>query len=109
IHAHGSLMAVKLSRGRVSMERAIIYCRKSPDDETKRSIDLQRDRGEQYAASHGFEVAAVLVDEGVSGAVPMARRAAGARLLEMLRAGEVRHVIAADTSRLGRDSVDVQA
>jgi len=91
------------------MERAIVYCRKSPDDETRRSVELQRLRGEQYADARGFDVAAVLVDEGVSGAVPIAQRPAGAQLLELLRAGDVRHVIAADTSRLGRDSVDVQA
>lgn len=45
----------------------------------------------------------VFADEGISGTVPLSSRPAGARLLEALRAGQIREVAVFRLDRLGRD------
>src|SRR5919201_129520 len=51
------------------MPKAIIYCRVSSDRQVKEGhgLDGQELRCRQFAKVHGYEVAAVFRDEGVSG------------------------------------------
>jgi putative DNA-invertase from lambdoid prophage Rac len=44
------------------------------------SLDVQRRQIEGYAMMHGFELAEVVVEEGVSGSVPIAERPEGGKL-----------------------------
>ena len=53
------------------MPNAIIYCRVSSDRQVKEGhgLDGQELRCRKYAQDHGYEVAAVFRDEGVSGGI----------------------------------------
>jgi hypothetical protein len=67
-------------------------------------LDVQRRQIEGYALMHGFELAEVVVEEGVSGSVPIAERPAGGRLFAKLKKGDV--VIAPKLDRLFRSALD---
>ena len=54
----------------------------------------------------GLEVAAVLREEGVSGAKPLAGRPGGKKLLALVAAGKVGHIVALKLDRLFRDAAD---
>jgi len=77
----------------------IAYYRVSTSDQ---SIESQR-----HALSQGQPFDKEFWDEGVSGAVPAAKRPEFAKLLDYVREGDSIHVYAVD--RLGRDALDVQA
>ena len=77
----------------------IAYYRVSTSDQ---SIESQR-----HALSQGKPFDKEFWDEGVSGAVPAAKRPEFAKLLDYVREGDSIHVYAVD--RLGRDALDVQA
>lgn len=77
----------------------IAYYRVSTSDQ---SIESQR-----HALSQGKPFDKEFCDEGVSGAVPAAKRPEFAKLLDYVREGDSIHVYAVD--RLGRDALDVQA
>lgn len=77
----------------------IAYYRVSTADQ---SIESQR-----HALSQGKPFDKEFWDEGVSGAVPAAKRPEFAKLLDYVREGDSIHVYAVD--RLGRDALDVQA
>ncbi len=76
----------------------IAYYRVSTSDQ---SIEVQRNE-----LGKGVTFAKEFSDEGVSGAIPAAKRPGFAALLAHVRAGDVLHVYAVD--RLGRDAIDVQ-
>jgi putative DNA-invertase from lambdoid prophage Rac len=57
-----------------------------------------------YAMQHGWTLAEVFREEGVSGAIPLADRPAGARLLAVLRAGDV--IVAPKLDRIFRSALD---
>ncbi|MGJ7915454.1 recombinase family protein [Massilia sp. LXY-6] len=76
----------------------IAYYRVSSNSQ---SIDAQR-----AALSNGRTLDREFMDEGVSGAVPAAKRPGFAAMLDYVREGDVIHVYAVD--RLGRDAIDVQ-
>lgn len=67
-------------------------------------LDVQRRQIEGYALMHGFELAEIVVEEGVSGSVPIAERPAGARLSAKLKKGDI--VIALKLDRLFRSALD---
>ena len=96
-------------------ETAIGYIRVSTSDQVDNGVSLeaQRERIGAYALAQGLKLVEIVADEGVSGAKPLAERAAGARLVEVVdrptvrrRAPAVRHVIALKLDRLFRDAVD---
>jgi putative DNA-invertase from lambdoid prophage Rac len=68
------------------------------------SLDTQRRQIEGWAAVKGWDVAAVFVEAGVSGSVPLADRPEGQRLLTTLRPGDV--VITAKLDRMFRSAAD---
>src|SRR5436190_13435080 len=53
------------------LPKAVIYCRVSSDRQVKEGhgLDGQELRCRRYAEEHGYEVAAVFRDEGVSGGI----------------------------------------
>jgi putative DNA-invertase from lambdoid prophage Rac len=76
----------------------IAYYRVSSNSQ---SIDAQRS-----ALSNGRQFDREFMDEGVSGAIPAAKRPGFAAMLSYVREGDCIHVYAVD--RLGRDAIDVQ-
>lgn len=68
------------------------------------SLDVQRRQIEGYAHMHGWELAEVVVEEGVSGSKPITQRPAGGALFARLKAGDI--VIAAKLDRCFRSAVD---
>ena len=78
------------------------------------STDRQADEGESlgvqertiagYAIMHGMTINRTFVERSVSGAKPIGQRPEGAKLLEVLRHGDV--VIAAKLDRLFRSALD---
>ncbi len=83
--------------------RVALYCRVSTDEQAERqTIASQRDFLHRYCDLHGLPIAAVYADDGVSGAVPLADRPAGQRLLTDARAGHFGVVLVYRLDRLGR-------
>jgi DNA invertase Pin-like site-specific DNA recombinase len=100
--------------------RAVLYCRVSKEQARTSGVTLeaQESRLRAYCLSLGLEVAAVVKDDGVSGAVPFAERPAGAQVRELFLAGACNltkgqrrgapsHLVAAKLDRFGRDTADL--
>jgi putative DNA-invertase from lambdoid prophage Rac len=68
------------------------------------SLEVQRREVEGYAHMKGFALDDVIVEEGVSGSVPLADRPAGGPLIAKLAKGDV--VIAAKLDRMFRSALD---
>lgn len=88
--------------------RAAAYLRVSTDEQVKGGVSLadQEERLRAYCTLQGLELAAVVRDEGVSGAKALADRPGGQELLRMIDAGDVEHVVALKLDRLFRDAED---
>src|SRR3984885_386763 len=82
------------------------YCRVSTVRQAAEgeSLDVQRRQIEGYAHMHGLTLTGVVVEEGVSGSVPVAERAAAGPLFAKLTKGDV--VIAPKLDRLFRSALD---
>src|SRR5271166_5043772 len=82
------------------------YCRVSTLKQANEgeSLDVQRRQIEGYALMHGLTLAGVLVEEGVSGSVPVEDRPVGGPLFVKLERGDI--VIAAKLDRLFRSALD---
>lgn len=68
------------------------------------SLEVQRRQIEGYALMKGLVVEQWVVEEGVSGAIPVAKRALGGPMFSALGSGDV--LIAAKLDRLFRSSLD---
>jgi putative DNA-invertase from lambdoid prophage Rac len=82
------------------------YCRVSTMKQAAEgeSLDVQRRQIEGYALMHGLAVDEVVVEEGVSGSVPVEERPVGGPLFAKLQRGDI--VIAAKLDRLFRSALD---
>jgi putative DNA-invertase from lambdoid prophage Rac len=82
------------------------YCRVSTMKQANEgeSLDVQRRQIEGYAHTHVLTLAGVLVEEGVSGSVPVEDRPVGGQLFAKLQRGDI--VIAAKLDRLFRSALD---
>jgi len=91
------------------MTTAAIYTRVSTWEQAERglSLDAQAARCRAYCDKRGWDVVDVLVEQGVSGAVPLGERPAGGSLLDQVASGEVPdRVVVARLDRLCRDTRD---
>ena len=68
------------------------------------SLEVQKRQIDGYALMHDMAVAETVVEEGVSGSVPVLERPAGAALFARLKAGDI--IIAAKLDRLFRSALD---
>ncbi|AVO46633.1 recombinase family protein [Phreatobacter cathodiphilus] len=68
------------------------------------SLEVQRRQIEGYALMKGLVVEQWVVEEGVSGAIPVAKRTLGGPMFSALRSGDV--LIAAKLDRLFRSALD---
>ena len=82
------------------------YCRVSTLRQAAEgeSLEVQRRQIEGYALMHGLTLDGVLVEEGVSGSVPVEQRPIGGQLFAKLQRGDI--VIAAKLDRLFRSALD---
>jgi putative DNA-invertase from lambdoid prophage Rac len=82
------------------------YCRVSTLKQASEgeSLDVQRRQIEGYALMHGLVVDEIVIEEGVSGSVPVAERPKGGELFARLMKGDV--VIAPKLDRLFRSALD---
>ena len=82
------------------------YCRVSTLKQASEgeSLDVQRRQIEGYALMHALTLSDVLVEEGVSGSIPVEERPAGRALFAGLQRGDI--VIAAKLDRLFRSALD---
>jgi len=68
------------------------------------SLDVQRRMIEGYAHMHGFALDEIMIEEGISGSIPLDQRPAGGPMLAQLKAGDI--VIAAKLDRCFRSALD---
>jgi putative DNA-invertase from lambdoid prophage Rac len=68
------------------------------------SLDIQRRQIQGYALMHGLAVDEIIVEEGVSGSVPVVERLAGGALFAKLAKGD--DVISPKLDRLFRSALD---
>jgi putative DNA-invertase from lambdoid prophage Rac len=82
------------------------YCRVSTVRQANEgeSLDVQRRQIEGYAMMHGLTLDGVMVEEGVSGSIPVEQRPVGGELFAKLEHGDI--VIAAKLDRLFRSALD---
>jgi len=82
------------------------YCRVSTAKQAAEgeSLDVQRRQIEGYAHMHGLALEQIVVEEGVSGSVPVEDRPVGGPLFAKLQRGDI--VIAAKLDRLFRSALD---
>ena len=82
------------------------YCRVSTVRQATEgeSLEVQQRQIQGYAQMHGLTLAGVVVEEGVSGSVPVEERPVGGPLFAKLQRGDI--VIAAKLDRLFRSALD---
>jgi DNA invertase Pin-like site-specific DNA recombinase len=68
------------------------------------SLDVQRRMIEGYAHMHGLKIEQIVIEEGVSGSVPLGERPTGGALLSKLQAGDI--IVAAKLDRCFRSALD---
>jgi len=88
--------------------RLIAYIRVSTEEQAAHghSTGHQLERVRAYCALHGHELADVILDEGVSASLPLAKRQGGAALQQALRGGRASGVVVVRLDRLFRNALD---
>lgn len=88
--------------------RLLAYCRVSTDEQADQghSLRQQADLSARYCDLHGYTLAGVIEDPGVSAGTPLERRPGGRELLARLEAGEADGVVIRDLDRLFRLTLD---
>jgi site-specific DNA recombinase len=82
---------------------AAIYARVSTEDQAERqTVQAQLDFLRRYCDLHALPIAGEYIDDGISGAKPLATRPEGARLLADAEAGQFSVVLVYRLDRLGR-------
>jgi putative DNA-invertase from lambdoid prophage Rac len=79
-------------------------CRRWKQANEGESLDVQRRQIEGYALMHGLTIIEVMVEEGVSGSIPVEQRPIGGQLFARLQKGDI--VVAAKLDRLFRSALD---
>lgn len=98
-------MLTSFWRTKLDNNNAIIYCRKSRDDDGN-TLEMQLDRLEAYCKMQGLTVVKVIQERGVSGTTPLERREGGKEALSLIKDGSANHIIALKLDRLFRNTVD---
>jgi DNA invertase Pin-like site-specific DNA recombinase len=94
---------------RKSTRDAAVYVMVCPDEavaEVGVSFEEQMERAEAYLQAAGLRCRRSFTEQGISRVVPLDQRPMGACLLEMIRKGQVRHVVTLRLDRLFRSAAD---
>lgn len=86
----------------------MVYLRVSTEEQAREGVSLaaQEARVRAYCGLAELEIAALLVEEGVSGAKPLATRPKGSELVRLVERHHVMHVVSLKLDRLFRDAGD---
>lgn len=92
----------------MAMKKAVCYIRVSTEEQARGGVSLaaQEEKIMAYCQLTGLEPIAVIREEGVSGAKPLADRPAGEELLHLVAKKRAHHVVAMKLDRLFRDAAD---
>jgi DNA invertase Pin-like site-specific DNA recombinase len=92
----------------IDASKAVAYIRVSSDEQAEAgvSLDAQAAKLMAYGQVRGFELVDVISDPAVSGHTPLGERAGGRRLLDLVEAGMVEHVLAVKLDRLFRNTLN---
>jgi len=87
---------------------AAVYVRVSTQEQATFgvSVEAQIERAENYLKSQGLTCSQVYREEGASAAKPLEDRPAGALMLERVREGKVKRIVAMKLDRLFRSAED---
>jgi DNA invertase Pin-like site-specific DNA recombinase len=87
---------------------AVLYTRVSTEEQVQGGVSLkdQEEKLLAYCKLQGLEPVHIIREEGVSAGKPLATRPGGQELLQLVKRGEVGHVIALKLDRLFRDAAD---
>jgi DNA invertase Pin-like site-specific DNA recombinase len=87
---------------------AIGYCRVSKKELATGgiSLEVQATRIRSYAAANGITLESILIDDGISGSIPLRDRPQGKRIFDRMEYGQCGDVIAVKLDRLFRDTED---
>ena len=90
---------------------AIGYVRVSTNEQADHgvSLDAQHESFMAYALLQKLNLVEVVIEDAISGSVPLADRPGGRRLLELVEKKKARQVIAIKLDRLFRDAADALA
>ena len=90
------------------MKKAVGYIRVSTTEQATEgvSLDAQHAAVTAYCTMRGFDLVAIVADEGVSAGKLLETRPGGAELLETIKGREIAHVVAYKLDRLFRDAAD---
>jgi DNA invertase Pin-like site-specific DNA recombinase len=90
------------------MRQAVCYIRVSTEEQVRGGVSLaaQEEKLMAYCQLSGLEPVAVIREEGVSGAKPLADRPGGEELLHLVAKKGAHHVVAMKLDRLFRDAAD---
>jgi DNA invertase Pin-like site-specific DNA recombinase len=86
---------------------ALCYIRVSTIEQSRFgfSLDAQEERLQAYCRMAGLEVVEIVREEGVSASIPLGKRPAGAKLLQLI-GGAANHLVCLKLDRLFRDAED---
>jgi DNA invertase Pin-like site-specific DNA recombinase len=87
---------------------AVLYTRVSTEEQSLNGVSLkdQEEKLLSYCKLQGLEPVHIIREEGISAAKPLATRPGGQELLQLVKKGDVGHVIALKLDRLFRDAAD---
>ncbi len=87
---------------------AVLYTRVSTEEQSLSGVSLkdQEEKLLNYCKLQGLEPVHIIREEGISAAKPLATRPGGQELLQLVKKGNVGHVIALKLDRLFRDAAD---
>jgi len=97
-----------IKREAAKVDRAVIYIRVSTQEQAIGGVSLkdQEAKLKAYCQLTDLEPVKVIREEGISAAKPLGTRPGGQELLNMVKRGEVGHVVALKLDRLFRDAED---
>ena len=90
------------------MDKAIAVIRVSTNQQADEGVSLaaQEKAVRTYCEFRGLDLVDVVIEAGVSGSKPMAKRKGGRKVLAAIKSGEVQAVVAYKLDRLFRNTVD---
>jgi DNA invertase Pin-like site-specific DNA recombinase len=95
-------------KGIEGMKKAVCYIRVSTEEQARGGVSLaaQEEKLLAYCQLNDLEPVAMIREEGVSGAKPLAIRPGGEELLHLVTKKKAYHVVAMKLDRLFRDAAD---
>ena len=87
---------------------AVLYTRVSTEEQSVNGVSLKDQEAKllDYCKLAGLEPVHIIREEGISAGKPLATRPGGQELLQLVKKGDVGHVIALKLDRLFRDAAD---